>query len=78
MKRINETIDPRTVFGRVMLVFFWGGLAADIVTVIFSLLSGVNPIIVITIAWTTVWVNMCLIYLKALLFKSFNNRKEVI
>lgn len=76
MNKINEVIDPGSIFGRVMLVFFWGGLAADIVTLVYAVFSPVNPVIVVVIAWTTVGVNMWLVYMKAILFKSFNRKEE--
>lgn len=56
-------INPNTLFGRAVLVFFWGGLAANIVTFIWSFWH-FDPIL---IGWFVVLVNIGLVTLKNIL-----------
>ena len=58
-------INPNSLFGRAMLVFFWGGLAANIVGLIWYMFTK-DPLTV-AIAWCVPFVNMALVTLKNIL-----------
>lgn len=53
-------INPNTLFGRALLVFFWGGLAASIVNVAWAFWH-FNPLL---IAWLVVIVNIIAVTIK--------------
>lgn len=53
-------IDPTTVFGKTLLVFFWGGLAANIVSFLWVTVR-FDPIY---LPWLVVIINMLLVSLK--------------
>lgn len=53
-------INPNTLFGRAMLVFFWGGLAASLVNCLWTFWH-FNPYF---IAWLVVIVNICIVTIK--------------
>lgn len=64
----NHHIDPNSLFGRVMLVFFWGGLSAVVVIYI----DRVFHLTAYDAALLTVFVNMFLVWLKNWLMGVFN------
>lgn len=53
-------INGNTLFGRALLVFFWGGLSASIVNIAWSFWH-FDPLI---IAWLVVVVNMAAVTIK--------------
>lgn len=69
MKIKPEILDPRSVFGRTMLVFFWGGLSASIVMAFHYV---IYPIRVELVAFSVVFLNMFLVFAKSYLFSKFN------
>lgn len=50
-------LNPNSTWGRALVIFFWGGLAASIVNMIWAYWH-FNPE---AIAWTTVIVNVALV-----------------
>lgn len=53
-------IDPNTTFGRVMVVFFWGGLAASFTLMLWSFWH-FDPIV---LPWLTVIFNIVFVWIK--------------
>ena len=64
----NNQIDPNSLFGRVMLVFFWGGLAA-IIVIYLDRIFNFQKIDALLLA---VIINMFLVWLKNFVFGVFN------
>ncbi len=64
----NHTLDSSTVFGRMMLVFFWNGLAV-IITIF------LNRFIAFTVFDALLFnlgMNIFLVWLKDFMFRTFN------
>ncbi len=66
-------INPSTTVGKVLLVFFWGTLSAEIVLIFLFLSSIRNDVAWIVAPFLTVVVNMILIAIKNLLDPGVKN-----
>lgn len=64
-----ETFVPGSLFTRVGLVFFWGGLSAVTVMTFHYVIKPIRPEL---IAFSVVFLNMFLVWAKAMIFRKFN------